>query len=111
MKNVRNNPDQYPIDSNNRSFNNDQLAFIGNAEEVGNIELHLESLGCTDIEIGKTYIDFEYQGETLQIDRNAYTHGCTMKKLLNNAYKYTCCGDLIEYDGDSDICPTCKEHC
>jgi len=24
---------------------------------------------------------------------------------------YTCCGDEMEFDGDSDICPTCGEHC
>ena len=73
---------------------------------------HLEALGCTDIDSSDLFIDFETpNGDTCNIGVYDFTTHDDLTKVLRNSQKYTCCGDLIDYDGDSDLCPTCKEHC
>ena len=74
---------------------------------------HLESLGCTDINThADLFIDFEApDGQMCNIGLYDFDNTYDLPKILSNAQKYTCCGDLIDYDGDSDLCPTCHEHC
>ncbi len=111
MKNARNNPEQYILDKECRVFSSEQVAFIERQELEHNIIAHLESLRCSEIEVLGTEIVFDYEGEQLNAFIGSYEIGCDIKTVLRNARKYTCCGDLIDYDGDSDLCPTCKEHC
>ena len=73
---------------------------------------HLEKLGCTDVQETASFIDFTApDGVDCNIGVYDFAIADDLHKILKNAMKYTCCGDLIEYDGDSDLCPTCKEHC
>ena len=72
----------------------------------------LEQLECTDVQETALSIDFTApDGVDCNIGVYDFAIADDLAKILRNAMKYTCCGDLIDYDGDSDLCPTCKEHC
>ncbi len=110
MRDARNNPEKYPYDGE-RMFDAVQEAMIEKHIDEQLTTNYLESLGCSDVEILLSTIGFEYSGDQIEIARNSFDIGDDINKILKNAQKYTCCGDLIDYDGDGDICPTCKEHC
>jgi hypothetical protein len=76
------------------------------------IETYLAELGCTDIEVSEEETIFECpDGIICRIDTGDIDTEKTLPFILKMGDKGTCCGDWIAYDGDSDICPTCKEHC
>ena len=111
MTDARNNPEKYPLESDSRMFSHSQEVFIERMEKESAITEHLESLNCSEIEVLGTEIIFEFDGQQLNVFIGTYPIGCDINTVLKKAQKYTCCGDLIDYYGDSDICPTCKEHC